>query len=205
MAKAKNGFERLASDAAKNLDRAHAMGEQLSLLPGEPDTASIADPSARGKGKTGSQLRSMLAQRGLRMPEDVLAEMAGLASSQDAFLTAMARTEQLVAWAWKDGTATPVQRLNLFMQIYTAQLRALDALLPYGLAKVTPDAAPTHVTQVIVSGGGSGQAQPGANRARDVTPQDRRIAPPPMPHEMQGNQQVSEPASRGSDKGTRTE
>ncbi len=222
MAKARNGFERMASEAADRIDRARATGEQLTLLPAEPDTGAVlADGTGRGKGKTGSQLRAMLAARGLRMPEDVLAEMAGLASSEDAFVTAMKRTEQLMAWAYGEAavegdTATAKTklalgsaRLALFQQLYAAQLRALDALMPYGLAKVSSDGPPAAPATPIVVQGGTVMVQPPpirpGDQARDVTPRTRRIVPPPMPHEMQRNQQVAEPAETGADGEARTE
>lgn len=217
MAKARNQFEAWASEAAARMDRAHAAGEQLSLLPPEPDAGAVLAEGGRGKGKTGSQLRAMLAARGLRMPEDVLAEMAGLASSQDAFVTAMQRTEQLMAWAYGDAAiegeeasdkrklALGGARVALFQQLYAAQLRALDALMPYGLAKVSGDGAPQQVVQVVVAGAGPAPAPvTGPATARDVTPQSRRIAPPPMPHEIQQNQQVAEPAPASVDDQART-
>lgn len=221
MAKAKNQFETWASEAAERMDRARAAGEQLSFLPKEPDAGAVLAEGGRGKGKVGSQLRAMLAARGLRMPEDVLAEMAGLASTDDAFLTAMQRTEQLFAWAYGDAAvegatasdktrlALGSARLSLFQQLYAAQLRALDALMPYGLAKVTPEEPTAPAVQVFVAAGSQvstrQDAGSGADQARDITPRPGRLAPPPMPHEMQQFQQVAEPAPRASDRSDRTE
>jgi hypothetical protein len=207
-------FEELARDAAERVQAARAAGEQLTFLPDEPQPGEGAR-AARGKGKATSQLREWLAARGFRMPEDALAEIAGLASTEDAFLTAMARTEQLLAWAetgGKDQKGAPRapstgQRLATFQFIFTAQLRALEAAMAYGLAKPQGDQAPVNVTQIVVAGGQQpvAQAPRGPDLARDVTPQARRIAPPPMPHEIVQNQQVAEPAPRGADDGARTE
>jgi hypothetical protein len=206
VAKAENQFKRMAADAAERIDRARAAGEQLNLLPTEPDAgALVADgprqPGQRGKGKAVSQFREWLALRGHRLPEDVLVEMAGMASGEDAFLVAMRRTEQVLAFAYGHGQARGQVRLQLFMQIYAAQLRAAEALLPYGLAKVQPDSAPPPPVQVNVFGG----AAQGAPEPRDVTPKAGRIAPPPLPHEMQQKQDVSEGDAENSDAETRTE
>jgi hypothetical protein len=141
----------------------------------------------------------------------VLVEMAGLASREDAFLTAMARTEQVLAWAQAGATGytgapvapTMAQRRAAFEFVFTAQLRAAEALLPYGLGKVTPDAAPQAPVQVVVMGGAAVQAGP--DQARDVTPQARRVAPPPMPQRVEQNQGLSGSAAPHSDAAIRTE
>ena len=207
MAKADNQFQRMASDAAARIDQAQAAGEQLNLLPVEPDAGALVADGARGtgqrgKGKAVSQFREWLAHRGHRFPEDVLSEMAGLASSEDAFLVAMKRTEQLLAWAYGHSQQPGKARLALFMQVYMAQLRSAEALLPYGLAKVQPDAAPPPAVQVNVIGGG---VQERGQEPRDVTPKAGRIAPPPLPHEMKQDQGLGEGESPNSDAETRTE
>jgi hypothetical protein len=74
------------------------------------------------------------------------------------------------------------QRLDTFKFVYTAALRASEALLPYGLAKVTPDAGSTQIVQMVVAGGS--RPQPSPDTARDVTPKARGVASPPMPNEM---------------------
>jgi hypothetical protein len=206
-------FEELARDAAERITAAKAAGEQLTFLPDEPQPGD-AGRTPRGKGKATSQMREWLATKGYRLPEDVLAEMAGLASTEDAFLSAMARTEQVLAWAeagatgYKGSPSAPstAQRLATFQFVFTAQLRSLEAMLPYGLAKVTPDAAPQAPVQVFVAGGQTAQVvQPGPAGARDVTPQPRRVAPPPMPMATQGNQGLSAPPIRRADDGSRTD
>ena len=98
-------FDDLARAAAQNIDAARAAGEQLSLLPGDPgQPVAEGQRPPRGKGKITSQLRDWCAAKGLRMPEDVLIEMAGMASTEDAILTALARTEQVLAWAQAGAT-----------------------------------------------------------------------------------------------------
>lgn len=219
-----NSFEQLAAEAAERIEEARAAGQQLTFLPDEP-TPAETERAKRGKGKATSQLRDWCAARGFRMPEDVLVEMAGMASADDAFLAALARTEQVLAWATAgarqvgyvldkesgglverelDTTATMAQRLAAFQFVFTAQLRAVEALLPYGLGKVTPDTAPAIVVPVIMPAAPSQPAQHPADRARDVTPQPRKMAPPPMPHEIQQNQQVAQPAQSAADADRRT-
>jgi len=218
-------FQELAAQAAQNIEAARAAGEQLTFLPDEAQSAAaVAGQRApRGKGKVQSQLRDWCAARGFRLPEDVLIEMAGMASTEDAFLVAMQRTEQILAWAEagarqtatgvRDGvlvtveldtSATMAQRLAAFQFVYTAQLRAAEALLPYGLGKVTPDVPAAPPVQVFVAAPrGEAPARPG-DQARDVTPRPGRIGPPPMPVRTQGNQGLSEAASDQSDAASRT-
>lgn len=210
MAKNVSSYEADAKAMVERIEAARAAGEQLTFLPDEPAPAD-SDRAKRGKGKATTQLREYLAAKGLRLPEDVLVQMAGLASTDDVFVTAMARTEQLLAWAEAGATgykASPVapsmaQRLAAFQFVYTAQLRAAEALLPYGLAKVTPDVAVTMPVQIVMPAAQAGQDPAAA--ARDITPQPRRMAPPPMPHEMQQNQGLANPVSGKLDGDIRTE
>lgn len=205
-------FEELARDAAENVQAAREAGEQLMLLPDEPATGE-SERAKRGKGKATSQLREFLAARGLRMPEDVLVEMAGMASGEDAFLTAMARAEQVLLWAQEGAVGSQgapsapsmAKRLETFQFIFTAQLRALDALLPYGLAKVTPDVQPTVVVPVVVPAAPSQGIEQG-RPMRDITPaQPGRMVPMGLAMQIQQNQQVSATVSRQSDSESRTE
>ena len=94
------------------------------------------------------------------------------------------------------------QRLARFEFEFTVMLRAAEALLPYGLAKVTPDAAPVVPVQVVFQAPQGGQAVPAM---RDVTPSVPEMAPPPMPWEMQQNQSVADAAQAASDAARRTE
>jgi hypothetical protein len=222
-------FEDLARRMAERIEAEHQAGEQLTLLPDEGQPAEGGGAGeGRGKGKALSQMRAFLAHRGFRAPEDVLVQMAGMASSEDAFIVAMTRAEQVLAWMGQDAVqriytpgeghkllldprtgeplpweATPEQRLDVFRQVYTVQLRALEALLPYGLAKASPDVSVQQTVQVVVPGGQ--QAAP-----RDVTPRragaDRSdMAPPPLPGEIKRNQHVSADDAELSDGKDRTE
>jgi hypothetical protein len=224
MAKPNSMFEAEARDAADRIEAAKAAGAQLTFLPDEPGADGAGRP-ARGKGKATSQMREWLAAKGFRMPEDVLAEMAGLTSREDIFLTAMAMTERVLGWAesggrdvvqvLKDGVliekeldnrATTGQRLATFQFVFTAALRSAEALLPYGLAKVTPEDAPAAPVQVNVYGGSvAAQGPRGPDQARDVTPKARTIAPPPMPGEIVQHQEVAGSRIGHADEGMRTE
>jgi hypothetical protein len=222
-------FDDLARDAARNIEAAREAGQQLQLLD-DPLPAPVAEGQRppRGKGKVTSQLRDWCAAKGYRMPEDVLIQMAGMAANEDVFLFAMRRCEQVLAWAEagarktaqviRDGClvevdldtrATMSQRVALFQTIYAGALKAADALLPYGLGKVTPDAPTAPPVQVFVAAPqGAATGRPG-DQARDVTPQPGRIGPPPMPGQaaMQGqeNQWFSSAAPMQSDSASRTE
>lgn len=213
MAKPNSQFDALARDAAERIEAARAAGEQLTFLPAEP-VADLSDRAKRGKGKATSQLRDWAAAKGLRMPEDVLVEMAGMASTEDVFVTAMARTEMVLAWAQDGATGykgSPVapsmsQRLAAFQFVFSAQIRAAEALLPYGLGKVTPDVAVTAPVQVFVAPGAAvQQAGQGPDQARDVTPKPQRLRPPPMPHEIKQNQGVAEGVEMPASSSDRTE
>lgn len=219
MAKPKNTYERMARDAAQRLDQAREAGEQLTFLPDEAGSAvdlvqdrPIGRPEG-AKGKVSNQMREWLAAKGLAMPEDMLAQMVGLASRDDAVLNAMQQAERVLAWAFagqqrtkkggtiEDVTPTGPQRLNTFIQLYTIQLRAADALLPYGAPKATPDVNVTQQTTVIVPSGAP--AAPG-DQAKVVN-SGGRMAPPPLPGEIVENQQVSDAQDLRSDEESRTE
>jgi hypothetical protein len=93
-------FAELAAQAARNIEVARSAGEQMSfLIDPLPAPPSEGGRPPRGKGKVTSQLRDWCAAKGYRMPEDVLIQMAGMASTEDVFLWAMQRTEQVLAWA----------------------------------------------------------------------------------------------------------
>lgn len=206
-------FDDLARDAAQRIEDARAAGHQLTFLPDEPGPVAAGGRPPRGRGKVTSQLRDWCAAKGLRMPEDVLIEMAGMASTEDAFLTAIARTEQVLAWAqagavgYKGAPVAPsmAQRLAAFQFVYTAQLRAAEALLPYGLGKVTPDVVAPPPVQVFVAAPRGEAPSRAGDQARDVTPKPGRIGPPPMPIRPQGNQGLSEASPVQSDAASRTE
>lgn len=223
MTKPNTQFEDLARQAAASIAAAQAAGEQLTFLPDEP-LAGAEGRAPRGKGRATNQMRDWLAAKGYRLPEDALVEMAGMASTQDAFLTALARTEQVLTWAQTggrdvvevirdgvlitkelDNRPTTSQRLAAFQFVFTAQLRALEALLPYGLAKITPDTSPVHVTQIVVPAAPVAASRDRVAMARDVTPGARRIAPPPMPWEVEQNQGLAQSAIIGADDKARTE
>jgi hypothetical protein len=214
-------FDDLARKAAESVDVARAAGQQLELLPVQAPEAAPGARAPRGQGKVNSQLREWCVAKGFKLPEEQLIQMAGMASSEDVFIWAMQRCEQILAWAEAgarqkayvsregvlhevtlDTSATMAQRVTLFTTVYAAALKAADSLLPYGLGKVTPDAAPAIVNQIMMPA--SAPAPKGPEGARDVTPQARRIGPPNAPGMLQQNQQVSDKAATQSDAESRT-
>lgn len=223
MAKPNDQFEALARTAAERIEASRALAEQLTLLPDEAEGASLVPGKpTRGKGKVFNQMREWLASKGYRAPEEVLAEMAGLASREDAIITAMVQAERILDWVGSGSRnmkfvagvghveiegpwqPTPGEKLAVFQQVYASMLRAADALMPYGAPKATPDVVAT-VTNTIVLNQPAAEPVRGGDRARDVTPGARRMAPPPMPHEMQQNQQVAEARTDSAENADRTE
>jgi len=214
-------YAKLAADAAARVQRAHDAGEQLTFLADEaPAKSGPRDPNApkRGKGKALSQMREFLAARGYRLPEQVMAELAGLNSGESVLAGAMRETEEILLWA-QDGAAkerapgggereakpTMAQRLATLQQVLAVRLRAADALLPYGLAKVSGDVNVQQATTIVMPGAAAPGPRPGET-ARDITPGSaRRMVPPPLPDEIQQKQQVSGSKSVGSDTESRTE
>lgn len=208
--------------AAERLEAAEAVGQQLSPLAVEASPADPAElPAPAGPGRpTGSrnrrtsQLRQMLAAKGMRMPEDVVAETAGLNARVSGAELVITRAEQVATWlrrfpvGTKEGAAVGVgeqltrgQMEGLFLAIYREQGDAAAALLPYGLERLTPDAAAVVAPTMIVLPQG-GQA---GDQARVIDGSSSVIAPPPRPSEMQRIQQVSNATRVASDDRSRTE
>lgn len=216
MPKPNNQWEVEAREMATRIERQREIGEQLTFLPDEQPEAETEGGAGRPKGaknKASTQLRDWLAAQGLRMPEDVLTEIAGLRSRDDAITLAMSRAERILDWAF-DGAHVPAKaapkptsamRLDVFAQQYTIILRALEAVMPYTAAKATPDIALTQNVTQITMPAPSQAPRRGGDDARDITAKPRRIGPPPMPHEMQRKQQVTKPGNGSSDGEGRTE
>lgn len=216
MARPRNMLAETAEEAAKRVAEARQAGEQLGLFAEAPREALPTAEARRGRGKArgASQMRLWLIERGAkRMPEDVLAELAGLMDDRSMVERAMAEAELMLAWAFEDaevpkgGVTKPTARMRLdaLASAIAAQVKAAEALMPYVAAKVTPDTGPqVQVTQIVAAAAPS-PAVRGGDQARDVTPLPSRIGPPPMPHQMQQNQQVSDPSDTSSDGRDRTE
>lgn len=209
MAKARNQWEREAAAMAERIDRAREAGEQLALFGdagAEGEGEAEGGAGGRGKGKALSKLRDLLAARGLRQPEDVLASIAALDEPEGPVMAALKKAEAVALAIYGHAQAPAKVKLDLFQQFYGQSVRALDALLPYGLAKVTPDVQVGQAVQVVVMPGGQGQ-QPaqGGDRARDVTPQARRMAPPPLPGQIVENQGLANGDAALSGASDRTE
>lgn len=212
-----------AREAAERLEAAQEVGRQLSLLAVEASPADPADlpaPSGPGRRKGSrnrrtSKLRQMLAAKGMRMPEDVVAETAGLGARVSGEMLAMQRAEQVAAWLTRfpvgtdkhgkpygAGEALTQSRMeSLFLAIYREQGDAAAALLPYGLERLTPEAGPVVAPAVIMLPGGG---QPG-DQARVIEGRASDMAPPPLPSELQGNQWLTDARPAQSDGGSWTE
>lgn len=212
MAKARNQYEVLAREAAERVELARAQGQQLTFLAdeaGAPPVDTIDRKAGRPKGATNkgtSQLRDYLAAKGLRLPEQVLAEMAGLATSDDAVTHAIAQAERVLTWAYAgalddDGNpveASPGARLSVFGSIYTAALRAADALMPYGTAKASPDTVVNQAVQIVMPA----PAQAPVVEARAI--RTGRMVPADVAAGLEQNQRVSESGPSNSDDAIRT-
>ena len=217
MAKPDNQWQVEAREMAERIERQREQGMQLALLPDEePEQDQEQRQAGRPKGsrnKVSSQMRDWLAARGMRMPEDVLVQIAGLNTRDDAITLAMAQTERVLAWAY-DGAhigkkaapaPTAAMRLDVFRQQYTMILRAAEAMMPFTAPKVTPDVSVQQNTTFIMPAMPSAPADPSA-QARDVTPRmSARMMPADVAHEMQQNQKVSAASSPASDDELRTE
>lgn len=214
MVKARNSYEKLAQKAAERMERVRASGQQLQLLPDEKGVpvADAAKGVGRPKGavnKGSSELRKWLARQGYRMPEDQLAQMAGLSSSDPAIIQAMERTEAVMAWAFdaakdKEGNALearPEQKIALMMGLLAIMERAAAALLPYGTPKASPDVQVQQAVQIVMP-----QAAGSAPEARDISPRMRsENVPADVRWKRQQKQDVSESGADNSDAEIRTD
>ena len=219
MAKARNLFEVQAREAAERIDRDRALAEQLSFLPDPVEPAAPAAREAGGKrtgrppgspNKGSSQLRQWLAEQGYTLPEEQLAQIAGLAGAGDVVGETIARAERVIAWmldgAELSGTerrkALTALKVDMFKFLFAHARQAAEALLPYGTPKASPDVVQNTQVNVIVP---AAPGRPG-DGARVVSPvSGGRMAPPPLPCEMQQDQALSESDPDGSDAESRTE
>jgi len=212
MAKPNNKFQEMARQAAERLDAAAEQGRQLSLLPDEAGATPVQAGGGNlgrpigAKNKTNSQMREWLAAQGFRMPEDVLARMAGLDTGDDPVLTAMQKAERAMTWAYSAAAGTKrdpshptgQQRLETFLRVYAIQMRAAEAVLPYGAPKATPDVHVNQQTTVIMP----------APTSPGVTIEGRStdgMRPPPLPKEIQQNQALGKSENHRADVKGRTE
>lgn len=93
MSKIKNSMEKLARDAARRLNLARQHVEQLNFLPdeaGAPPVDTIAGKAGRPNGATNKGRN--------QMTEEVIAEIAGITSRDDA-ITAMTTSDWVLTWA----------------------------------------------------------------------------------------------------------
>jgi hypothetical protein len=203
MAKAENQWQREAAAVAARIDAARETG-QLSLFEGDEGGGDGAGSAAgkRGKGKALSSLRDLLAARGLRMPEEVLANIAALDDPEGPVMAALKKAEAVALALYGHGSAPATVRLRLFEVFFAESRRALDALLPYGLAKITPDVQ-VQAVQIVQMPAPS--APRGGDVARDITPTPARFGPPPMPEPIEQNQRLGNSPLPASDASDRTE
>lgn len=192
-------MQREAREAAERIGLAREVGAQLSFLQPIEAPAQPAPPApakagpGRPKGSTNkakSELRGWLAAKGYRMPEAQLAQLALLDASGDLFEAAMARAEQLVAWS--GGLPKGMSRLGLAMEILRLAKGAAEAMMPYGLAKLTPDQVQNvAAVKIVMPGGDARPAMQGGSGGR--------WAPPPLEGEILQDQEVSGDAAERSD------
>lgn len=213
-------YAALAREADERIKGDRALQEQLSMLPDEASDEPIVQDGrkSRGEGKALSQMREFLAAQGYRFPEEVLAQIAGLDRSQgDTLEAAMVQAERILAWAQRGAAKVPLkggktkeaeptlgQRLAVFQGVRAAQLRAADALMPYGAPKATPDGPQQTVVPVLVP-----QA-PSTIAPRDVTPTNvaplhHEMAPANVVWERQQKQEVSSADTAYAEDEARTE
>lgn len=192
-----------AAKAAERIERAARMQDQLSFLPAAGPAAEVEADEPRGPGRpkgsknrSSSELRRYLAAQSYRMPEQQLAQLAMLDAQGDVFIALMERAEQLIAWA--GGSAGDRGRLGVFFELLKEAQKANAALLPFGLGKLTADVAVQQNVSITMPAPLPVQA---GDQAKIVDAPARRMAPPPMPGEIQQNQQVSEASGARSDGG----
>lgn len=219
MAEARNSYETLARKADERLQKVRARGQQLQLLPDErgvpiEDVAQGTGGRPKGaKNKGSSELRKWLAAQGYRMPEDQLAQIAGLGSDDPAITRAMHQVEEVMAWAF-DGVRdkygvyrepTPEQKISLLTSFLAIMERSAAALLPYGTPKASPDVSVNQTTNVIMPAMPSQPDDPGRS-ARDITPPAaHRMMPANVRHEIEQKQALSKSENRVSDDEIRTD
>lgn len=170
-------------------------GAQLALF--GQDGAAVAPEARKGPGrpagaknKLTQKLAQLMATRGYRDPAEQLAMLAGLDRPDLHPLALAGELAELVE-------ADPLAVL--------AQMRQAAAdLMPYWHGKVTPDQAQQPPTQIVAVPVPTWAADRPAE-LRDITPGARRIAPPPLPHEIQQNQGLAEAETRPSDAANRTD
>jgi len=193
MAKGGKGDERALN--AERGGRVLAEGEQMGLFGPEGEAippverrAGPGRPAGSGN-KLKAKLREMMALRGYRDPAEQLAMLAGLDRPD---LHPLAYAAQIAEQTGEDLAA-----------VLREMRQAAGELMPYWHAKITPDVAVQAAVQVVMPGAVAPAAGPAT--ARDVTPQPGRIAPPPMPHQTQQNQTLSDAAPDAADAKSRTE
>ena len=187
--------------AARRIDRAHQLGQQLSFLADEAQPGEVPEVT-EARSKAHSTFNRWLKHHGHKTADEQMLAIAGLDKPADPLTTAMVAAERVLSWAHdvegqgedepetaKGRAARAKQRIDVFSQLYAAQLRAVDALLPYGLAKASPDAVVQAAVQVVVA---AEPSKPGGS-AKVVNPEPgRRMAPPPLPAKNEQNQEVIE-------------
>lgn len=110
--------------------------------------------------------------------------------------------ERLKTWKLEDATPSASDFIAAFERCYASRQRAVEALLPYGLAKITPDAGDLpSIPAVLVP-----MAPSQVGQMRDVTPvSTSRMMPADVLHQIEQNQQVSDAEIERPTKESRTE
>ncbi|MEM9782157.1 MAG: hypothetical protein AAF899_06745 [Pseudomonadota bacterium] len=196
---------------------AAAVAHQLSFLaPAKTEPADEEGPRKPGRpkgarNKTKSELREMLAAHGFRQPWQVLTEMAGLASSNlDAVTAAIAQAERLIAWSGGP-RPDPSELRDLVLRILKEQRGSAEALLPYVLPKLGGETPAPVVTPIVLpvapqpsAPGDDARVIEGVAKA-EAWANASDYAPPPMPWEVEENQQLGDGDADRPDDEVRTE
>ncbi len=176
MSKNKSFYERELETAAEKAASVKAHARQMGLWEAPPslDQEVAAEAEAKNpkggrpagsKNKTGAQLGAYLRGLGYRDPAARLAMIAGLNSNLDPVELA---TEQARLVAESLGAEKPGAAVVLGM--LKEQRAALEGLMPYWHAKLTPDVNNnTQVNMALMVGGGA-PADQGAERPRQSLP-----------------------------------
>lgn len=175
MSKNKTLMEKELDQAAEKAAAVKAHALQMGLFEAPPTIAQeeAADQAARGKGgrpagsknRTAAPMGAYLRAMGFRDPAARLAVIAGLKSDMDPVELATHQAA-LVAKGLGLGKAKP----ELVASLLKEQRQALEGLMPYWHAKLTPDVNVNNNVAAVLAVGVGGPVQSGAGAAPQALP-----------------------------------